>query len=383
MGNDILRNGDGKVVEPMKGFSVLVVDDDPTNLRLIQEILKKDHKIYPSPSGDRALRFLQNHTPDLILLDVEMPGMSGYELIGRLKEEPRWRDIPVIFLTAQEGRDKEEQAFSLGAVDYILKPISSGVVSARVKLHLELEAYKKRLEQLVEHKTFQLHRIQDSILDMLANVTGYRDSDTGSHIQRTTLYSKLLIENILQKKHPDYQIDRYYADHVIKSAKLHDIGKVAVHDNILLKPGKLTTEEFQLMKMHTTCGAQMIDEPIKDLGDDASFLHVAREIIISHHERWDGSGYPQNLAGHDIPISARVMAMADVYDALRSRRPYKEPMFHHDALSIMKKDVGTHFDPYIMDISTPEVFDAFESIAAQYLDDEKSGIGAMLSVPPV
>jgi putative two-component system response regulator len=375
MGNDIFRGGTGaapSLEEPMKGFSVLVVDDDPTNLRLIQEILKKDHKVYPAPSGERALRFLASHTPDLILLDVEMPGMSGYEVIGRLKEEPRWRDIPVIFLTAQEGRDKEEHAFVLGAVEYILKPISSGVVSARVKLHMELEAYKKRLEQLVERKTFQLQRIQDSILEILANVTGFRDSDTGWHIQRTTLYSKLLIDNVQRQNHPDYQIDQSYADHVTKSAKLHDIGKVAVPDSILLKPAKLSMAEFQLIKMHTTYGAQMIDDAIKDLGDDASFLHVAREIVISHHEWWNGTGYPQSLAGHAIPISARIMAIADVYDSLRSHRPYKVPMSHAETLSIMIKETGTHFDPYIMDMSSG-VFDAFESVAAQYHDDVRSG----------
>lgn len=355
----------------VKGFSVLVVDDDPTNLRLLQEILKREYKVYPAPSGEKALHFLENQTPDLILLDVEMPGMSGYELIGRLKQDYRWQDIPVIFLTAQEGRDKEEQAFSLGAVDYILKPISSGVVTARVKLHLELEAYKKRLEQMVEHKTYQLQKAQDSILDMLANITAFRDSDTGWHIKRTTLYSQALVENIMKKNHPLYQIDRSYADHIVKSAKLHDIGKVAVPDSILLKPARLTAGEFQLIKMHTTYGAQMIDDAIADLGDDSSFLHVAREIVISHHEWWNGTGYPNSLVETKIPISGRVMAVADVYDSLRSHRPYKMPMSHADTMAIMKKETGAHFDPVLMELSG-DVFDVFEAIAIEYHDDERS-----------
>lgn len=359
---------------PEFAYSILIVDDDATNLRLLQEILRKEYKVFAAPSGERALLFLQKQIPDLILLDVEMPGMSGYELIGRLKEDPALHDIPVIFLTAQEGRDKEEQAFHLGAVDYILKPISAGVVNARVKLHLQLETYKKRLEQMVEHKTHQLQKAQDSILDILANITAFRDSDTGWHIERTTLYSKVLVENILKKDHPHYQITRDYADHIVKSAKLHDIGKVAVPDSILLKPARLSAGEFQLIKMHTTYGAQMIDDAIADLGDDSSFLHVAREIVISHHEWWNGTGYPNGLFGDAIPISGRVMAIADVYDSLRSHRLYKMPISHEETLAIMKKETGSHFDPVLMEMSQ-DVFDTFAVVAMEYHDDERNDGG--------
>jgi putative two-component system response regulator len=352
-------------------YSILVVDDDPTNLRLLLEILKNVYKVYPAPSGERALRFLQNQIPDLILLDVEMPSMSGYEMIGHLKRDPRLRDIPVIFLTGLEGRDKEEQAFTLGAVDYILKPISSGVVNARVGVHLELETYKKHLEGMVEQKTYQLQRAQDSILEMLANITAFRDSDTGYHIKRTTLYTQLLVENIVKKSQARYPINRSYADHIIKSAKLHDIGKVAVPDSILLKPAKLTIAEFQLIKMHTTYGAQMIDDAITDLGDNSSFLHVAREIVIAHHEWWNGTGYPSRLLGGAIPVSGRIMAVADVYDSLRSHRPYKVPMKHEDALAIMKKETGTHFDPLLMELSL-YTFDAFAAVAAEYHDEDRN-----------
>lgn len=376
-----MRNEISDIAESLvqEGFrhNVLIVDDDATNLRLLQEILKENYKIFAAPSGERALAFLQKQTPDLILLDVEMPGMSGYEVIGRLKADPALRDIPVIFLTAQEGRDKEEQAFRLGAVDYILKPISAGVVTARVQLHLELETYKKRLEQLVERKTGQLQRVQDSILDILANITAFRDSDTGFHIERTTLYTKLLVENLLELEHPNYRIDKDYADHIVKSAKLHDIGKVAVPDSILLKPAKLSSGEFQLIKMHTTYGAEMIDDAIADLGNDASFLHVAREIVISHHEWWNGTGYPNGLVAELIPVSGRVMAIADVYDSLRSHRPYKMPMTHEYALSILEKETGTHFDPLLMELST-RVFDAFDIIATEYHDEIRSDGGLLL-----
>ena len=354
--------------------SLLIVDDDPTNLRLLQEILKSEYKVYPAPSGERALNFLEKQVPDLILLDVEMPGMSGYEVIGRLKADARWRDIPVIFLTAQEGRDKEEQAFHLGAVDYILKPISAGVVTVRVQLHLALEIYKKKLEVLVGRKTSQLQKAQDSILDILANITAFRDSDTGWHIERTTLYTKLLVENLLRHNHPGYRIDKDYANHVVKSAKLHDIGKVAVPDSILLKPAKLSAGEFQLIKMHTSYGAQMIDDAIADLGDDSSFLHVAREIVISHHEWWNGTGYPAGLIGEAIPISGRIMAIADVYDSLRSHRPYKMPMPHEEAISILKKETGTHFDPLLIELSE-SIFDSFPAIATEYHDEVRSDGG--------
>ncbi len=347
--------------------SILVVDDDPTNLRMLQEILKISYKVYAAPSGERALAFLEKHVPDLILLDVEMPGMSGYEVISRLKESSRWHSIPVIFLTAQEGREKEEKAFSLGAVDYIQKPIMAGIVNARVNLHLELESYRKSLENLVESKTIQLQRTQDSILDILGNITGFRDSGTGGHITRTTIYSHLLAENLVGHKNPSYVIPQEYADHITKSSKLHDIGKVAIPDSILHKPARLTPEEFETIKLHTTYGAQFIDDAIADLGDDSSFLHIAREIVIAHHEWWDGAGYPCKLAGEQIPISARIMAISDVYDSLISSRPYKGTMPHSEAMGIIYKETGNHFDPTLVEISR-DVFDEFEKIAAHYQD---------------
>jgi putative two-component system response regulator len=344
-------------------YGILVVDDDATNLRMLQEILKPFYKVYAAPSGERALGFLENRTPDLIILDVEMPVMSGYELIKTLKEDPRFVSIPVIFLTAQEGSDKEEEAFRLGAVDYILKPITTGVVRARVNLHVELEDYRKQLEKMVEQKTEQLLRVQDSILDILANVTSWRDSGIGGHIDRTMAYTSLVVKGLAEKGDPEYSFDPPYGDYVIKASKLHDIGKVAVPDNILLKPGKLTPEEFAEIKKHTTYGARIIDDAIRNLGEYSQFLHVVREIVITHHEWWNGSGYPNALSGIEIPATGRVMAVSDIYDTLTSERPYKDALSHKEAMTVMWGETGRHFDPRLMEL-LKDTFPLFEEVSA-------------------
>jgi putative two-component system response regulator len=346
---------------------VLVVDDDPTNLRYVDEILKDNYKVYLAPSGERALSFLKGRKPNLILLDVEMPGMNGYEVIRRIKENPGWADIPVIFLTGQEGREKEQEALDLGAVDYILKPISPGIVRSRAGMQIELGAYRKNLEQMVEVRTEQLRRTQDVILDILASMTSFRDNETGAHIVRTTIYSDLLIKNLIKKRHPQYMIDEAYAKSVVKCAKLHDIGKVAVPDNILLKPARLNPLEFEMIKQHTVYGAQILDQASGELGETSSFLNVAREIIISHHEKWNGSGYPMGLEGTDIPLSGRIMAIADVYDALISHRPYKPSYPHAVAIETITRDSGTHFDPTLIELSM-NVMEEFEQIAIRHED---------------
>ena len=347
--------------------SILLVDDDPTNLKFLQEVLKDEYKTYAAPSGERALSFLEKVVPNIILLDIEMPQMNGYEVIKRIKEDPALRHLPIIFLTAQEGREKEQEAFELGAVDYILKPATPGVVKARVGLHVELESYRKDLEHKIDLRTNQLRQTQDAILDMLAGVTAWRDNETGSHIKRTTYYSKIIVDNLIEKKYPGYEMDEAYGSSIVKTAKLHDIGKVAVPDNILLKPGKLTPEEFDQIKLHTVYGAQMVDDAIKDLGDTSDFLIVAREIVISHHEKWNGSGYPHGLSGTDIPLSGRIMAIADVYDALISKRPYKESYSDEFALDILFKDAGTHFDPVLIELSKDKLLE-FKYIAQQFQD---------------
>ena len=349
--------------------TILIVDDDATNLKFIQEILKDNYKIYAAPSGERALLFLQKKTPDLILLDIEMPGMNGYEVIMEIKRNPVWGEIPVIFLTGQDGRDKEEKGLALGAVDYITKPISPGVVKARVALHMELRSYRKNLEQLVENKTAQIQKTQDSVMQILSDVTAYRDNETGAHIKRTTLFCRVLVDNLLKIKYPGYVISKEYAENIVNAAKIHDMGKVAVPDGILLKPGRLTQREFEIIKMHTIYGAKILESAIENLGDDSFFLFVARELIETHHERWDGTGYPKGLMADEIPVSGRVMALADVYDALISRRPYKEPFSHEEALKLIFEESGDHFDPVLLEISE-EVMAEFAKIAKEYRDEE-------------
>ncbi len=352
---------------------VLVVDDDPTNLRFLNEILKESYRPYLAPSGERALLFLATRIPDLILLDVEMPQMNGYDVIRTLKRNPAWADIPIIFLTAQEGRDKEQMALDLGAVDYILKPISAGIVRSRVGLHIELQTYRKSLEKLVDVRTSQLRRTQDAILDILANMTSFRDNETGAHIRRTTVYTELLVANLRKKNHPRYQVDARYAESIAKAAKLHDIGKVAVPDNILLKPARLSSLEYELIKQHTVYGAQILDAAIDGLGpgDASYFLTVAREIIATHHEHWDGTGYPRGLSGENIPLSGRILAIVDVYDALISHRPYKPSFRHEAAIKTILEDAGSHFDPTLVDLSL-SVFDQFREIAQRHKDKPNS-----------
>ncbi len=349
--------------------SILVVDDNATNLKMIVEILKGDYRMFPAPSGERALTFLAQTAPDLILLDVEMPGMNGYEVLQRIKATPRLADIPVIFLTALESPDNEEQALASGAVDYILKPINAGVLLRRVQLHLELETYRRRLEMMVEKKTRQLTETQDAILDILANVTAFRDNETGAHITRTSAYVELLVTCLLEKNAPGYQLSEQYAHDIIKSAKLHDIGKIAIADSILLKPDRLTPSEFERIKTHTTFGAIMIDNAMKKLGEESSFLNTAKELVNTHHECWDGTGYPQNLKGEEIPLSGRIMAIADVYDALISRRPYKSAFTHENAMFIIQSESGTHFDKAMIDLCQ-EVFPKFSDVAQSYRDED-------------
>ena len=337
------------------------------------EILKDVYQVYLAPSGERALKFLETKRPDLILLDVEMPKMRGYDVIREIKNIPSLCDIPVIFLTGLEGRDNEQIAFELGAVDYILKPISFGIVRARTKLHVELGAYRKRLEELVDIRTEQLSRTQNCILDLLANVTSYRDQETGGHIKRTTLYIETIVELLLENQFEGYELGAQYAASIISSAKLHDIGKVAIPDSILLKPERLTEAEFEIIKLHTTSGAQLLDNAMLELKETSAFLTTAREIIIGHHERWDGTGYPNQVFGAALPLSARIMAIVDVYDALVSRRPYKDPLSHEESMKIIFDSAGTHFDPGLIEICK-SVFGKFSEIAAAHKDDAYSEI---------
>ncbi|MCL1820712.1 MAG: response regulator [Oscillospiraceae bacterium] len=356
-----------------KKRTILAVDDNPVNLHMLTETLRDDYNIATEPSGARALEYLSKTLPDLILIDIKMPVMDGYDVVDILKRDLRFQSIPIIFLTGSESVKDEARAFEVGAVDFIKKPIEPVIVLARVKLHLELELYRKSLEKVVLERTRKLEHTSDAILRLLANVASHRDEETGTHIQRTTDYVELLIYLIQRANLPGYGISKSYGESIIKSAKLHDIGKVAISDNILLKPGKLTPEEFDTMKFHTTEGAHMIDDAIKDLHDN-SMLRVGREIIIGHHERWDGTGYPHGIKGDAIPISARIMAIADVYDALISERPYKKAFSHEKASEIIISEIGTHFDPVIIGLLKDHM-DELEKILKRHRDDSNDNQG--------
>ena len=355
--------------------TILVVDDTPANLSLMTGLLRDDYKVKAAIDGEKALRIAQSDTPpDLILLDIMMPGMDGYEVCRQLKANPRTRDIPIIFLTAKTGIDDEKLGLDLGAVDYITKPISPPIVMARVRNHLMLKASADflrskagYLEQEVARRTAEVIAIQDVTIMAMASLAETRDSDTGNHIRRTQHYVRVLALRL--REHPRFGtlLDERYITMLFKSAPLHDIGKVGIPDRILLKPGKLTPEEFELMKTHTTLGRDAIQSAERQLGMKVEFLTVAKEIAYSHQEKWDGSGYPEGLQGEQIPISARLMALADVYDALISSRIYKAGMSHERAVEIITEGRGQHFDPDVVEAFLA-IEDEFRAIAQRFGD---------------
>ena len=358
--------------------TVLVVDDTPANLSLMTGLLRDIYKVKAAIDGEKALRIAQSDAPpDLILLDIMMPGMDGYEVCRRLQANPVTRDIPIIFLTAKAGIEDEKMGLELGAVDYITKPISPPIVLARVRNHLALKASADFLrnkadflEAEVVRRTAEVMAIQDVTIMAMASLAETRDSDTGNHIRRTQHYVKVLAQHL--RKHPRFASvlddDRYIAL-LFKSAPLHDIGKVGIPDRILLKPGKLTFEEFEIMKTHTTLGRDAIQSAEEHLGMKVEFLNLAKEIAYGHQEKWDGSGYPQGAAGEAIPVGARLMAVADVYDALISRRVYKEGMPHDKAAAIIVQGRGQHFDPDIVDAFVA-VQDQFQAIAQRFVGSD-------------
>ena len=363
---------------PNHRHTVLVVDDTPENLLLMQALLRDHYKVKGANNGERALKIaLGDSPPDLILLDIMMPGIDGYEVCRQLKASEKARDIPVIFLTAKSQVEDEELGFELGAVDYITKPVSPPLVLARVKTHLAMKATAdfmrdkaEYLEAEVANRTRQITGIQDVTIMALASLAETRDADTGNHIRRTQHYVRSLARKL--STHPrfkDYLTPATIAL-LYKSAPLHDIGKVGIPDRILLKPGKLTPEEFEIMKTHTTLGRDAIANAEKGLGEEVDFLTMAKEIAYSHQEKWDGTGYPQGLAGEQIPISARLMAVADVYDALISHRIYKAPMPHAEAVRIIAMSKGRHFDPDVVD-AFMEIQDNFKAIAASFQDSHE------------
>jgi putative two-component system response regulator len=362
--------------DPTEGTrqSILVVDDTPVNLTVMAELLSSNYRVLVVSAADQALHVAMTALPDLILLDVMMPVMDGYEVCSLLKAEPLTRNIPVIFLTAKSQPEDEERGLSLGALDYISKPISPPIVLARVATQLKLKAASNflldkaaYLEQEVARRTEEIKDVQDATILTMASLAETRDNETGQHIRRTQHYVRSLATQL--QAHPRFSsyLTARQIDLLFKSAPLHDIGKVGIPDSILLKPSPLDEAEMEIMKTHTTLGRDTIEAAEQRLGHSVPFLKCAKEIAYSHQEKWDGSGYPLGLVGDAIPIAARLMAVADVYDALISRRVYKPAFSHEKARDILLQGRGVHFDPDIVDAFACMEGD-FQAIAIAYAD---------------
>jgi putative two-component system response regulator len=357
--------------------TILVVDDTPDNIDLLCAILEQDYRTKIAVNGERALKIANGDSkPDLILLDIMMPGMSGYDVCRQLKANPATRDIPVIFVTAMSEISDEQMGLSLGAADYITKPVSAPIVLARIKtqlgmkrVHDFLRDQNTFLDAEVKRRTQEVAALQDVTIHTMASLAETRDNETGNHIRRTSWYVKALAERL--RHHPRFShfLDDTTIELLFKSAPLHDIGKVGIPDRILLKPGRFEPYEMEIMKTHTTLGRDAILAAERELGIEVDFLKYAKEIAYGHQEKWDGSGYPEGLAGDAIPISARLMALADVYDALISRRVYKEGMSHEQAVAIIAEGHGKHFDPDITDAFL-DIQQQFVEIARRYADTD-------------
>ena len=370
---------------------VLIVDDNPENLTVIGELLQPDHAVRAANSGLRALRLARlEPRPDLILLDVMMPEMDGYELLRQLREHPETADIPVIFLTALNGSDDEERGLVKGARDYITKPIRPTILLARVRAQLDLKLARdlvrnrnRWLEAEVTRRMAENQHIQDVTIHALARLAETRDNETGNHILRTQEYVRTLAQRLQRNPRFADLIDDRMVILLAKSAPLHDIGKVGIPDRVLLKPGKLDAEEWAIMKTHAQLGADALAHAERDVAQPVAFQKCAEQIARSHHERWDGSGYPDGLAGEAIPLPARLMALADVYDALISQRVYKPPFPHEQAYAMIVAERGRHFDPDIVDAFI-DCHAELNAVALRFADDARTlaeASNALVSLP--
>ena len=357
---------------------VVLVDDNATNLTIGRNLLRTFYEVYPAPSAAKLFQILENVIPDLVLLDIEMPEMTGYEAIKVMKADSRFSDIPVIFLTSKNDEQSEMKGFDLGAADYISKPFSGPLLLKRIANQIlivqqkkdllasqaALRDYADNLEIKVHEKTVELFKLQNAVLTTVADLVEFRDKLTGGHITRTQLYLQALIEEVIKEGTYANEISKWVMDFFLPSAQLHDVGKIAITDLILNKPTKLTPEEFDIMKTHVEVGVEAIEKIMTETNEHA-FLNHALLIAGTHHEKWDGSGYPVGLSGSNIPIEGRLMAIADVYDALISERPYKKAFTHEEACKIIESGEGSHFDPVLVDVFR-KIEDKFEKIALEY-----------------
>lgn len=338
-----------------KKYSIAAVDDSRSILMYLKKtLMQQDYEVETYQESDSALQAMLTNIPDLILLDINMPNISGYELCNQIKSTDTLKETPIIFVSSKSNTDVKIKAFNLGAQDYIIKPFEAEELLARVKTHLRLselrnqqEADNKQLRQLVAEQVEEISNAQLGTIKALATLAEYRDEDTGIHLTRVSEYCKLLGYGLREQKKK--LVTREFVETVAAASPLHDIGKVAIPDRILLKPGKLTDEEFTIMKTHAAVGAKTLKSVLGEYAHNR-FLSIGADIALSHHEKWNGKGYPFGLEGEDIPLSGRIMALADVYDALRARRCYKPSFSHEKSMNIILKDAGTHFDPTLAHI---------------------------------
>jgi len=338
--------------------TIFVVDDSDTNLSMAEAALEECYRVMTMPSAEKMFDLLEKITPDLILLDIEMPQMDGFEALKRLKAEDRWSGIPVMFLTGRTDADVEVHGFEMGAVDFVTKPFSAPVLQNRIKTHLDIDG-------IIHERTEHLRRLQNGIIYVLADMVENRDKRTGGHIERTSKYIHILIDNLKARGVYADQMYGWDVDKIISSARMHDLGKITITDLIVNKPGKLTPDEYEVMKTHAVEGERIIDEIITRTGE-GEFLRNAKLFAGSHHERWDGKGYPRGLKGEEIPLHGRIMAIVDTYDALVSDRPYKKAFTDDEAVRIIRENSGVYYDPKIVEIfCEEEVREQFKAVKTE------------------
>lgn len=355
--------------------TILVVDDTPANLTLLGQMLKGDYRVKLANTGQRALDLASAAPPDLVLCDVMMPGLSGFDVCRQLKTNPDTARIPLIFVTAAMDIEDERLGFEVGAVDYIHKPVTPLIALARIRTHLQIKQWQDFmadqsawLEREVARQVDHVLQLQSASIHVMVSLAEFRDEETGNHIRRTQEYVRQLGNWMLQRGFHRDQLNATTIDQMAQAAPLHDIGKIAIPDHILLKPGPLTPDELLVMKSHAMQGYRILEQARRSMGEDNPLLIHASQITRHHHERWDGSGYPDGLSGNAIPLAARLMAVADVYDALRSTRPYKGPFTHEDAMRHICAGRANHFDPDLVDACIG-MQDTFAEIAVRLADD--------------
>jgi len=372
---------------------IIIVDDNISNLTQGRNILKSFYEVFPAPSVEKMFEILENILPDLILLDIRMPERSGYDAIKELKEDKRFHEIPVIFLTAKADDESELQGLELGAVDYIRKPFNPPLLIKRIEKELlfvkqtkELKRTKKELQRIVDsleeavlEKVKAISDLQNSIISDVAELVEFRDENTGGHLLRTKVFLKILVEEMMEQGVYSHITDEWDVDLLVLSSALHDVGKIVISDSILLKPDQLTPKEFELMKSHVSASIDII-ERMMDNSPNSDFLKYAFAIAGTHHEKWNGAGYPIGLRGENIPLEGRLMAIVDVYDALTSKRPYKEPFSHEESYRIIVNGSGEHFDPRLIKVfqAVSEEFKFVNQLEMDSIRKKNSSLSAWL-----